>query len=358
MSELDPNPKSALGDQMPKVSVVDCSDDGIEEGLRKALDLVDGLSNIKGRKTVSIKPNLCQPNSAFSGATTDVRIVRALIEIIDSTMSCNINIVETNNFKATADETFKHLGYKDLAESYDNVQCINLSNDSRVRVMIDGSVFSSILVPESMLFSDCLISVAKLKTSADYLYTGVLKNQFGLLLSTAQRSQYHGFMSRVLADLNKLYMPDLSIIDGVIGMEGFGPTDGTPKHAGVLIASKDPVAADAVAARIMGLEPSRIGYLRYAQKQGIGTLDDITIVGSEIDETVRTPFTQIAARYYYLSRVALAFQRYARQLRNFAEFVRLTRSALSTVGLSAIERRMSYSGLWRLATDTLFKLQE
>ena len=66
MSELDQSPKSALGDQMPKVSVVSCSDDGIEEGLRKAVDLVDGLSNVKGRKIVSIKPNLCQPNSAFS----------------------------------------------------------------------------------------------------------------------------------------------------------------------------------------------------------------------------------------------------------------------------------------------------
>lgn len=265
--------------------------------------------------------------------------------------------METNNSKASADETFKYLGYDAFSKKYKNVRCLNLSTDRRVRVHINGDIFSSILVPESMIFSDFFISIGKLKTHADYLYTGVLKNQYGLLLSPAQRSQYHGFMSKVIADLNTFYRPDLSVIDGITGMEGFGPTEGTPKHVGVIIASKDPVAADTVAATIIGIKPFRIGYLKHAENKGIGTWKNIQVVGCDVNE-VATSFAFIPTEYYCLTKISLALQRYSRYVRNFADFVRLTRSALSTLGFSAIEKRLSYSGLWRLATDTIFRLEE
>jgi uncharacterized protein (DUF362 family) len=208
-----------------------------------------------------------------------------------------------------------------------------------------------------MIFCDCFISVAKLKTHVDYRYTGVLKNQYGLLLSRAKRVQYHGFMSKVIADLNKFYKPDMSIVDGLVGMEGFGPTDGTPKHVGRLIASMDPVAADAVGARLMGIQPSRVEYIRCAEKKGIGSTRDLQIVGCELSE-VAVKFAFIPNKYYLLSNVALALGRYSTYVNNLGELVRLARSALSTVGFSELQRRMSYVGLSRLALDTIFRLQE
>lgn len=339
---------------MPLVSIVKSYENDIDEAVNKAVDLISGLESVKGKKSISIKPNLCTPKSSASGATTDPRIIEALIRKINSVVSCKINIVETNNSKANADKTFNYLGYDVLSQKYKNVRCVNLSKDQRVRVHLNGEIFSSIQVPESMIFSDCLISVAKLKTHVDYLYTGVLKNQYGFLLGS--RAQYHGFMSRVVVDLNRFYKPDLSIIDGFIGMEGFGPTDGVPKHVGVIIASKDPVAADAVAARIIGIKPPKIGYVKYAEKKGIGTWKNIKVVGCNVDE-VATSFAFIPTRYYYFSKISLALQRYSRYVRNLAEFVSLTRSALSTVGFSAIEKRLSYSALLHLATDTLFRLE-
>jgi len=340
---------------MPLVSIVKTDENGINEALNKAIDLADGFENVKGKKRISIKPNLCTPKSSSSGATTDPRIVEALIKKINSFMSSEINIVETDNSKTSADNTFKFLGYEDLPKKYENVQLTNLSRNKKVRVHLNGEIFSSILVPESMIFSDCLISVAKLKTHVDYFYTGVLKNQFGFLIGP--RSQYHGFMSKVIVDLNSFYKPDLAIIDGITGMEGFGPTDGTPKPLGVIIASKDPVAADSVAARVIGINPSKIGYLKHAEKKGIGTSKNIELVGSGIDE-VMSPFAFIKGRHYSLSKISLALQRYSRYTRNLAELISLTRSALSTAGFSTIEQRMSYSGLLHLATDTLFKLEQ
>jgi uncharacterized protein (DUF362 family) len=340
---------------MSLVSIVRTDENGIEEAVNKAIDLVDGLEYVRQKRRISIKPNLCAPKSPNSGATTDPQIVDALVRKINSLMPCEINIVETNNSKATADKTFACLGYDVLSKGYSNVRLVNLSRDKKVRVQIDGEVFSSILVPESMIFSDCLVSVAKLKTHVDYLYTGVLKNQFGLLMKP--RSQYHGFMSKILADLNRFYKPDLSVIDGITGMEGFGPTDGTPKPVGVVIASKDPVAADATAARVIGIEPSKIGYLKYAEKKGIGSWKNVELVGCSIND-VATSFAFIKARHFYLGRISLALQRHSTYVKNFAELVRLTRSALSTAGFSAIERRLSYSGLLRLAKDTTFRLEQ
>lgn len=337
------------------MSIVKTGENGIDAALNEAIDLVDGFSDINGRTRISIKPNLCTPKSPASGATTDPRIIDSLIRKINSSMSCEINIIETDNSQASAEKTFAYLGYDVFPEEYENVHLVNLSRDKKVRVQIDGDLFSSILVPESMLFSDCLISVAKLKTHVDYLYTGVLKNQYGLLMKP--RSQYHGFMSKVIVDLNGFYRPDLSIIDGIVGMEGFGPTDGTPKPVGVIVASKDPVGADAIGARIIGVNPSRIGYLKRAAKKRIGTLEDIKVVGHSVEE-VETPFSFIKTRHYYLGKVSLALQRYSSYVKNFSELARLARSALSTAGFSTIENRMSYSGLLRLATDTVFKIDQ
>lgn len=340
---------------MPLVSIVKTDEDQIAEAVNEAVDLISGLDDLEGKKIVSIKPNLCTPKSSASGATVDPRIVEALIEKIRSVASCQINIVETNNSKASADRMFKYLGYDAFSRKYEDVHCVNLSSDSRIRVHLDGEILSSIQVPESMIFSEYLISVGKLKTHVDYLYTGVLKNQYGFLVGP--RAQYHGFMSKALVDLNRFYKPDLSIIDGVVGMEGFGPTDGTPKPVGVIVASKDPVAADATAAKIIGINPARVGYLKLAKKKGIGAWEKSELVGSSIEE-VATPFAFIPARYYHLGRISLALQRYSRYAKNLAEVIRLSRSGLSMVGYSAIKKRMSYSGMWRLAKNTVFTLDE
>jgi uncharacterized protein (DUF362 family) len=337
------------------VSVVKIAEESIEEAVDRAFDLANGAEQVKDRKMVAIKPNLCRPRSASSGTTTDPRIVEALIRKVNSLTKCLINIVESDNHEANADETFDRLGYRELSEKFENVRCVNLSKDRKVRVHLNGDVLASLVVPETMIFSDCLISVAKLKTHADYKYTGVLKNQYGLLLSKARRAQYHGFMSKVIVDLNRFYRPDLSIIDGLVGMEGFGPIDGVPKSVGAVIASADPVAADAVGASLMGIEPSSIKYLKYAEKKRLGTTRDLQIVGACFKE-LATEF-KFPSRYYWLTKTALSLDRYSILVGNFADFVRLARSALSIVGFSELQRRLSYRGLLRMAIDTITKIE-
>jgi uncharacterized protein (DUF362 family) len=343
--------------EKPLVSIVKADEEMIENAVYKSIDLIDGLSDLKGRKTVSIKPNLCRPSSSQSGCTTDPKIVEAVIRKVNCSWKCDIQIVETNNFIASADETFRRLGYADLANKYPNVNCKNLSKEEKLRVSINGEIFKTIRVPESMIFSDYIINAAKLKTHVDYYYTGVLKNAYGFLSSPTKRSSYHGFMHEALVDLNTLYKPDLAIIDGIVGLEGFGPVDGKPKYVGVIIASKDPVAADSVGAEIAGFKPSKIKYLKYAEKKGLGKMKNLEIVGCSLEE-VKTHFDFIPLKWYYLGKLSLTVQRFSKYLSNFARLLSLSRSAMSTIGYSDLSKRLSKADLMNLAKDTVFKITD
>jgi uncharacterized protein (DUF362 family) len=339
------------------VAIVRADQETAKNATQKSIDLVDGFSDFEGKRNISIKPNLCRPSSSQSGCTTNLEIVEAVIEKINRISKCNIQVVETNNFVASADETFRMLGYLDLEKKYPNVRCANLSKEEKLKISLNGKIFKTLRVPESMVFSDYLVNIAKLKTHVDYYYTGVLKNAYGFILSRQRRSFYHGFMNEVLTDLNALYKPDLAIIDGIVGMEGFGPVDGKPKHVGVVISSKDPVAADAVAAEIVGIKPSKIKYLKYAEKNGIGKIKDIEVVGCSIEE-VKTNFDFIPLKWYLLGKISLSLQRFSRRLSNFGRLLSLTRSAMSTIGYSELRDRSSMSDLLSMARDTIFKIDD
>jgi uncharacterized protein (DUF362 family) len=339
--------------QSSKVAIV--RSDDVEKSVSKSIDLIDGLSDLRGKKCVSIKPNLCGLKSSASGQTTDPLVVEAVIKKVNSISQAQICIVESDNSQATADRTFEVLGYRELEKKYRNVRCVNLSKDAKVKVSLNGNICSTVRIPETMLFSDYFIDVPKLKTHVDYLYTGVLKNLYGLVLNRSSRLLYHGFMCEVLADLTRLYRPNLSVIDGIVGMEGFGPSDGDPRHVGVVVASKDPVAADAVAARIIGMNPSRIEHLKYAAKKGIGNLTQVEVLGCSVEE-VQTRFKFIPKKFFYFGRLSLRVQRQSRYMFNTARFLTLVRSSLSTVGLSMLASRLSAVGLVGLAKDTIFKI--
>jgi len=336
------------------VSITKATDDSVEEAVNKAIDLVNGFSNLNGKKTVCIKPNLCGIKSSTSGQTTDRRIVEAIVQKLNSAFpNLKIFIVESNNSRATADYTFKRLGYTDIAQKYPNVECKNLSEDKKVKITLNGQLFSNLLVPETLLFSDYLISVAKLKTHMDFYYSGVLKNAYGFLLT--HRANYHGLMNRALADLNAFYKPDLCLIDGMIAMDGPGPTDGFPKTVGVIIASKDPVAADTVGATVIGIKPSKVKYLKKAEKRGVGTSKNIEIIGCKMEE-VQTKFEFIPMKYYYIGRLSLSLQSFSRKCANFAKLLSMTRSGLSMVGFSKVSRRLSYSELLEMVRNTISKI--
>ncbi len=251
-----------------KVAVAKANKLKLNKCLEKTISLVGGFRPRDHAKIV-IKPNLCAPRSPEDGVTTDVRVVAAVIDYIYRKKgNFEIYIVESNGL-ARPEITFKTLGYDELAEKYDNVHLCNLSKDSTVRVRVpQAKVLKSLRVPRILLSMDYFISVAKMKRHNFERFSGAWKNQYGLIANRPLRIRLHPFVSEVLFDLNSMFYPDLSVIDGITALEGEGPIKGKPKRMNLIVCSNNPLSADIITAKIMGENPKRVPHIKYALTHG------------------------------------------------------------------------------------------
>jgi uncharacterized protein (DUF362 family)/Pyruvate/2-oxoacid:ferredoxin oxidoreductase delta subunit len=129
-------------------------------------------------------------------------------------------------------------------------------------------------VTSYLLEADAIISLAKLKTHSMMTYTGAVKNMFGAIPGTKKvechyRMPSYESFADMLIDIVENLKPTLFIIDGVIGMEGDGPSAGNPRKIGVIIASKNGHEADLLASSIVGIPAQKIPTLRAAIARGL-----------------------------------------------------------------------------------------
>jgi uncharacterized protein (DUF362 family)/Pyruvate/2-oxoacid:ferredoxin oxidoreductase delta subunit len=146
--------------------------------------------------------------------------------------------------------------------------------------------------------ADKIISVAKLKTHSLTTMTGAVKNMFGVVPGV-QKAEYHFKMQRVedfsdaLIDICLAAPPVLSFMDGIIGMEGAGPSGGEPREVGVVLASPSPFHLDVAAAAIMGMDPSNVPSIRLAEDRGLAksSPESLHIVGEPLSSYVQNNYT-------------------------------------------------------------------
>ena len=171
---------------------------------------------------------------------------------------------------------------------------LNVDDVKRVPLKTRASRLSELYLPKTVLGADFVVSMPKLKTHHWAGVTLSLKNMFGVVpggcYGWPKNVLHWAGIDNSILDINAAVRPDFAIADGINGMEGNGPIQGTPKRANVLVFGNDPVAVDATCCRIMGLLPEKIKYLA-----GAGTLlghlsaDKIEQMGESI-ASVRTPF--------------------------------------------------------------------
>jgi uncharacterized protein (DUF362 family) len=176
---------------------------------------------------------------------------------------------------------------------------LNLDDVRRVPTRTRASKLKELYLPTTVLSAEFVVSMPKLKTHHWAGVTLSLKNMFGIVPGNCygwpKNALHWAGLTRSILDINSTVRPDFAIVDGVIGMEGNGPIQGSPKSCGVLVVGDDPVAVDATCARIMGLVPERIDYLVHAGLM-LGHLkeDKIRQLGENI-ESVLTPFAVLEA---------------------------------------------------------------
>ncbi len=257
------------------------------EPVFKALDLVDYEAALSGRSTVLIKVNFITVKTWDTGATTDPMVVEAIIERLKN-LNVKIYVVESDATMTNADKAYEATGMREMVQR-NGVEFLNLRHvKDRVKIEIPQcETLGSVTVPR-IVTESAIISAAKLKTHMSTDVTLGMKNMFGLLPDKFKGKYHVQGISKVIVDINTVLKSSLTVIDGFVGMEGRGPTDGKPVKMDLIVAGKDPVATDATASRIMGFDPHEISHIRRAHEKGLGNIDDIEILGEKLQNVTRT----------------------------------------------------------------------
>ncbi|UCF45262.1 MAG: DUF362 domain-containing protein [Candidatus Bathyarchaeota archaeon] len=251
----------------------------------KALDLIDYKNALLGYDKVLIKVNFITDKTWDTGATTDPIVVEAIIKKLEN-LPVKVYVVESDATMTNADKAFEATGMKDMC-NHNGVEWLNLRHvRDKVKLSIpNGEALKRIKVPR-LVTESAVISAAKLKTHYSTGVTLGMKNMFGLLPDKFKGKYHLKGMSKVVVDINTVLKPALTIIDGFVGMEGLGPVDGTPVQMDLIIAGTDPVATDATACRIMGINPYEIKHIRRAHEKGLGK-SEAKVLGEKLDTVTR-----------------------------------------------------------------------
>ena len=253
----------------------------MREGIREcALD-------VKGKR-VLLKPNLVEFDSS-TVINTDVSVVAAALELFRSLGAAEVRIGEGPGHRRDTYDLAAEARYRSLIPRFDQV-FVDLNRDD-VSAVHGFANQDDFYFPHAALGADLIVSLAKMKTHHWAGVTLSMKNLFGLVPGSVygwpkNKLHYIGIPESIVA-LKRQFPKTFSIVDGIVGMEGNGPIQGTPKAAGVLVMGRDPVAVDATCCRIMSVDPAKVEYLRMAATLGHLSAQRIEQTGETV-ETVKT----------------------------------------------------------------------
>lgn len=275
------------------------TDAAIKTALQGLIDKLGGLDRfVRPGQTVAIKPNIVADHGFkdgvyTGGVVTDIRLVKALIELL-LPIAGKVIIAEGSSInRSQTAKQFAHYGYDRLVDlDPAKVSLVDLNVDKLVEKPVPGGKrMLSRKIPVTLEKADVIISVPVMKTHFAALVSLSVKNLQGSIPPIEKYMSHFFGLWQNLVNIHHLVKPDLIIIDGIVGQEDFGPVSGTPKTMNLLIGGTNPVATDAVAMRIMGLEPALSPPVYLAYMQGMGPIerDKIRIIGPSIEE-VKSPF--------------------------------------------------------------------
>jgi len=258
--------------RLSRVAIVKADYSSMDTVFPRVFDQL-GQDLLEKASKIVVKINLCDYKPPETGTTTHPKFLDSFLGWLRIHYgSSRVFVVESDATRARPDLISRWLGIDEIVKKH-NATWVNLSKDTWSRKKFNGLKFHSMRVPDTVANADLLISMAKMKTHSLTTISCSLKNQYGCIMS-ANKIRFHGFLDEAIVDANTAMTPKLAIVDGIIGMGGpKGPVEGVPIRAGIVVAGMDPVAVDSACARIMGLNPRRIGHISKASAAGLGSMD-------------------------------------------------------------------------------------
>jgi len=266
--------------------------------MRRGIELLGGMAKFaKPGETILVKPNALAACAPDRCVTTHPSVFAAACACLQEA-GCRVTYGDSPALYAgwgKCGAAMNKCGFSAAAEKL-GIPCADFEN-GRIVARAAGASRRNIVIANGVLAADGMVSVPKLKTHGLVRVTGAIKNQFGCVPGV-YKGRYHASapdvrdFSRLLADITAFVKPRLYILDALIAMEGNGPQNGDPRRLGLLMLSRDPVALDAIACTIIGLEPAFVPMLLAGEQAGLGTsrMDEIECVGDAVENFMTPDF--------------------------------------------------------------------
>ncbi|SEF50499.1 Uncharacterized conserved protein, DUF362 family [Caloramator fervidus] len=268
--------------------------DEVYKAVDKIFQLAGGIDKIanKGEK-IFLKINLVIKKHPDDAATTHPMIVEAVAKMLVE-HGCQVIIGDSPGGpynERVLKSLYKVCGIEDAAKNAGAK--LNFDCSTSDYKTVGGCIIKKLNMIKPPFECDKIITISKLKTHSMALYTGAVKVLFGMIPGIF-KAEYHLKMpdikdfSNLLVDICETVKPYFSIIDGVVGMEGDGPTAGVPKKTGLILASFNPYYLDVAGAYVMGISPKDVPTIQRCIERNLcsGKIEDIEFLGENINDFV------------------------------------------------------------------------
>ena len=268
----------------------------VSTALEKLIDNLGGIEKfVRPGQVVAIKPNLIAKKKPEEAATTHPLLVEAVVRMVQQAGGKPFIVDSPGgpSSKSLLKAVYKATGMAAVAE---RTGCeVSLDTGEVVLPHPQGKVVKQLTLLKVLVEADVIIALPKLKTHGMTTYTGAVKLMYGAIPGL-KKAEYHFNMQRLnefsqlLIDINTLLPPALHIMDAVVGMEGDGPTAGTPRDVGALLASTNPYALDYISAGLIGINPKVLAVIKLATEQGLCPAGKEIVIAGDSLPKLSQPF--------------------------------------------------------------------
>lgn len=275
--------------QKSLVVLVACPDydrERVLQAVRQGLAMLGGDWPSREPGPILLKPNMLRPAPAEKGVTTHPAVFSAVARCLRE-RGARLAFGDSPNGIFTPIEVARRSGLLAEAEAL-GIPMADFQTGQDVSDTTGGR-FRTFPLARGILEASAVVNLPRLKTHSLTVMTGALKNTFGAVVGSAKAALHITHpdaesFGRMIADVNRLVRSRLVVMDAIKVMEGNGPASGRLVDLGLLIFSVDPVAVDAVACRILGVDPLSIPFIRAAWEAGLGAAreEEIAIRGEPL----------------------------------------------------------------------------
>lgn len=276
-------------------------EDDVFEKIKNAVNSIGGITNyVSAGDRVVLKVNLLMGKNPDDAVTTHPEIVKSVAKLVKK--AGGIPVIADSPGGPFNDlnlnRAYKNSGFKEIAEE-ENIE-LNRDTEGTKVDFSSGKIKKSFTIANYAQNADLIINLPKLKTHGLTMYTGAVKNLFGIVPGLL-KAEYHlnlqevEHFSEMLVDLAQLISPQLTIMDGILGMEGDGPSGGEVKKFEHILISTSPYAVDVVGSYVMGINPqNKVPTIASSQDRNlVGNLDNIEILGEKLKSFKDTKIPKI-----------------------------------------------------------------